>query len=229
MRVNEAESTSAALESDGFAILSSLVSHAECDKLIEAIAANPVRGPGSRSLLGIEPVLRTGVTIKRHSSIEAILSPHSQLVQCSLFAKETTTNWSVTPHQDLSIPVRERVDSPGWTGWSRKEGVWYVQPPEYVLEQLVAVRLQLDDHSSETGPLEVVPKTHSQGRLSNPDILKSALSGKCSCVVPRGGAVVMRPLLIHSSGRSRSVRPRRVLHFLFGPPLPSNLAWANAF
>jgi hypothetical protein len=52
--MHEIESTSTAFESNGFAILSSLVSHAECDHLIDAIAANPVRGAGSRSLFGIE-------------------------------------------------------------------------------------------------------------------------------------------------------------------------------
>jgi ectoine hydroxylase-related dioxygenase (phytanoyl-CoA dioxygenase family) len=227
--MNDTESTLITFESDGFAILSPFLSSAECDHLIASITAMPVRGPGSRNLLGIEAVLRAGLAIKQHPSIRAILNPNSQLVQCSLFAKEAATNWSVTPHQDLSIPVRERVDVPGWSGWSKKEGVWYVQPPESVLKQLAAVRLQLDDHALETGPLEVVPKTHALGRLSNTEILENALRGKRSCVVPRGGALVMRPLLIHSSGKSRSDQPRRVLHFLFGPSLPSNIAWANAF
>jgi hypothetical protein len=35
--------------------------------------------------------------------------------------------------------------------------------------------------------------------------------------VPRGGAMVMRPPLLHASSKSRKDLPRRVLHFVFGP------------
>lgn len=129
----------------------------------------------------------------------------------------------MTPHQDLSIPVHERCDLAGWSGWSRKEGVWFVQPPVTVLEQMVAVRLQLDDNAADTGPLEVVPGTHVMGRLSSEAIRAATASGKVPCVVERGGVVVLRPLLIHSSAKGRSAGSRRVLHFLYGPPLLSAL------
>jgi len=144
-------------------------------------------------------------------------------LQCTLFSKSDGSTWSVTPHQDLSISVHERRDVPGWSGWSRKEGAWFVQPPVAVLEQMVAVRLQLDDNAADTGPLEVVPGTHVSGRLSNDAIRAAAASGKVPCVVERGGVVVLRPLLIHSSAKGRSVGSRRVLHFLYGPPLPEHL------
>lgn len=35
------------------------------------------------------------------------------------------------------------------------------------------------------------------------------------CLVPRGGVLAMRPLLIHASSKSQSQRPRRVLHIEF--------------
>lgn len=142
-----------------------------------------------------------------------------QAVQCTLFSKSDTSAWSVTPHQDLSIPVRERHDIVGWSGWSRKEGMWFAQPPVEVLEQFVAVRLQMDDNSAETGPLEVAPGTHRMGRLSSEAIRNAAASGTVPCVVERGGVVVLRPLLIHSSAKGRMAGSRRVLHFLYGPSL----------
>jgi hypothetical protein len=38
--------------------------------------------------------------------------------------------------------------------------------------------------------------------------------------------LVMRPLLLHASSKATSLTPRRVLHFLFGPPsLPLGLEW----
>jgi hypothetical protein len=36
----------------------------------------------------------------------------------------------------------------------------------------------------------------------------------------------MRPLLLHASSKATSPVPRRVLHFVFGPPtLPLGLEW----
>jgi hypothetical protein len=58
-----------------------------------------------------------------------------------------------------------------------------------------------------------------------PNILKSALNGKCSCVVPHGSAVVMRPLLVYSSGRSlsgdiTSVWPASAIQLSVGQRIP---------
>jgi hypothetical protein len=130
----------------------------------------------------------------------------------------------VTPHQDLSVPVASRFDVRGWGGWSRKENVWFAQPPTAFLEELIAVRLQLDANASETGPLEVVPGSHAKGRLASASVSMYA-QHRIKCVVPRGGALIMRPLLIHSSGKPHSLSPRRVLHFLYGPLLPAELSW----
>jgi predicted protein tyrosine phosphatase len=42
----------------------------------------------------------------------------------------------------------------------------------------------------------------------------------------RGGALVMRPLILHASSKATSLSQRRVLHFVFGPPrLPLGLEW----
>jgi ectoine hydroxylase-related dioxygenase (phytanoyl-CoA dioxygenase family) len=148
-------------------------------------------------------------------------------VQCTLFDKAPEKNWLVALHQDLSIPVSRRVESPECSGWSEKEGQMYVQPPVAVLEQLVAVRIHLDDCLVESGALHVVPKSHSQGRLSRErveDLRRQ--NGETVVPVARGGALIMRPLILHASSKATSLAPRRVLHFVFGPPkLPLGLEW----
>ncbi len=78
-------------------------------------------------------------------------SPRLSVLQCTLFAKSTENNWLVCLHQDLSIPVAERVDSPGCHGWSEKEGGLFVQPPASVLEGVLALRLHLDDCNERNG------------------------------------------------------------------------------
>jgi hypothetical protein len=215
-------------DDDGFAIVPGLLSDDECDALARAVSVRG-EGAGSRTLLDLEIVANTGERLRNHQAIRKLLRDDHRVVQCTLFAKGAHASWSVAPHQDLSIPVDKRADIPGWSGWSNKEGVWFVQPPAAVLEQLVAVRLQLDEHASETGPLEVVPGTHGNGRLSGRDITELAARERFKCLVPRGGAVVMRPLLIHSSGKAKSPGDRRVLHYLYGSALPSGLEWARSF
>ncbi|OOG63909.1 hypothetical protein B0E46_08185 [Rhodanobacter sp. B04] len=217
----------ATFDRQGFAILPSVISEAECDRLVSAVEGADKAIAGSRRLLGVESLAHAAESIRSHPVISQFLAARSRAVQCTLFSKGLMTNWSVSPHQDLCIPVQQRVETPGWSGWSVKEGITFVQPPVHILEQLVAVRLQLDTHSSETGPLEVVPGTHLLGRLGNAEILEHASRGKYRCVVPRCGAVVMRPLIVHSSGKSVMDRRRRILHFLFGPPLPIGLGWAE--
>ena len=72
----------------------------------------------------------------------------------------------VVRHQDLSIPVAERVDCLECHEWSQKKGELFVQPPTSVLEEMVAVRLHLEDCDERNGALRVVPGSHRFGRLT---------------------------------------------------------------
>ena len=49
-----------------------------------------------------------------------------------------------------------------------------------------------------------------------------------ACCVPKGGVLLMHPLLLHSSSRLLS-GTRKVLHFVYGPAeLPTPMEWANS-
>ena len=129
------------------------------------------------------------------------------------FNKSAEANWLVAWHQDLAIAVRERVDVPGFEAWSVKEGVPHVQPPAEVLQRMLTVRIHLDDADGENGALRVIAGTHRLGRLSAEQIAAlRAEREETLCVAAAGDALLMRPLLLHASGRSTSDRPRRVLH-----------------
>jgi ectoine hydroxylase-related dioxygenase (phytanoyl-CoA dioxygenase family) len=160
----------------------------------------------------------------------ACLPEDASAAQCTLFDKTPAKNWLVALHQDLSIPVAARVDSPECTGWSEKEGQLYVQPPLSVLEKLLAVRIHVDACPPESGALRVVPGSHAFGRLE-PGRAAAIRNeqGEQVIPVPRGGALLLRPLLLHASSKTLGSRPRRVLHFLFGTRmLPSGLVWQTA-
>lgn len=130
-------------------------------------------------------------------------------------------------HQDLSIPVADRVDARELRGWSDKDGSLFVQPPVSLLQTLLAVRLHLDPCQADDGPLRVVPASHTQGVLATDSAkaLRDA-AGDMACHADTGTALVMRPLLLHASSKTRGTSRRRVLHFVFGPAqLPWGLRW----
>jgi ectoine hydroxylase-related dioxygenase (phytanoyl-CoA dioxygenase family) len=184
-------------------------------------------GAGSRRLLDEAWCRHLATVLRGDARINSLLPRSALAVQCTLFHKSPTKNWLVALHQDLSIPVKARVDGLECSGWIEKEGQVYVQPPVSVLEQLVAVRVHIDDSQVESGALRVVPKSHLEGRL-NKDQVETLRSKDGETVVPvaRGGVLIMRPLLLHASSKATSHDPRRVLHFVFGPPkLPLGLEW----
>jgi ectoine hydroxylase-related dioxygenase (phytanoyl-CoA dioxygenase family) len=96
-----------------------------------------------------------------------------------------------------------------------------------VLESIVAVRLHLDDCNERNGALRVVPGSHRLGRLSSDEAHREREArGDRFVSVPKGGAMIMRPLLLHASSKSSVASPRRVLHFVYGPTaLPEGLRW----
>jgi hypothetical protein len=156
------------------------------------------------------------------------LIPHDACaVRCTYFTKSSAHNWLVALHQDLSIPVADRIDSEHCSGWSRKEGGLFVQPPSSFLEDILAVRIHLDDTNDESGALRIVPGSHALGRLT-PEAIQRIRDelGEVTVPVLRGGGMVMRPLLLHASQKVCVDWPRRVLHFVYGPSqLPCGLRW----
>ncbi len=219
--------TPASFDDQGFAIVEGVLDGAGCDAAIEALAGVPLDSAGSRRLLDQPWCAALAGRLRNHAAVAPLLPARAAAVQCTLFDKSPERNWLVSLHQDLSIPVHERVEALGLTGWSEKEGVTYVQPPHEVLASLVAVRLHLDDCGADNGPLRVVPRSQALGLIS--DGMLASRRGEfraIDCPVPRGGVLAMRPLLLHASSKARSPGHRRVLHFVFGPAhLPLGLRW----
>ena len=134
-------------------------------------------------------------------------------INATLFDKWAGANWLVTWHQDTALPLRRRHSVPGWTGWSEKGGVLYAHAPASVLEQVVAIRVHLDDSTAENGPLRVLPGTHRLGVLDRDTIARTATKvSAVDCLVPRGGLLIMRPLLVHASSKMTTDQRRRVIH-----------------
>jgi len=218
----------AAFDADGFVVLPQLLSPTELERV--AAAMSDRADVGARDLLAAGWCADLSRRVQADARVQDALPRAHVPVQCTSFEKSAQRNWLVPVHQDLSIPVALRVDHPALTGWSNKDGTWFVQPPVEVLAQMVALRLHIDDCGLADGPLNVVPGSHRHGRLDDAQaIALRDAHGTVACPVPRGGAMLMRPLLLHALSKATGTSRRRVLHFLFGPArLPHGLAWAHA-
>lgn len=215
------------LDVDGYVIEPLVIPASVCEEAVDLVTRLSCESAGTRTLLDEPMIEDVSLKLRAHPGVAALLPTDAVIAQCTLFSKGVGANWSVAAHQDLSIPVARRIDAADCAGWSFKQGIWFVQPPEHVLEDLVAIRLQLDHESPDGGPLRVVPGSHRLGRTPAAGLAgRLRASDWFDCVVPRGGVLAMKPLLVHSSQKATRGVARRVLHFLFGPPtLPYGLEW----
>ncbi|MFC3122104.1 phytanoyl-CoA dioxygenase family protein [Agaribacter flavus] len=156
------------------------------------------------------------------------LSGAAQFVRAILFNKTPENNWLVTWHQDKTVAVSNKLEKHGWGPWSIKDGTHHVQPPVYVLDQMVTFRIHLDDTSLKNGCLKVVPNSHQLGILNSGEIQAYVHShDTIACEAPSGSALVMRPNILHSSSKAISPSQRRVLHLEYSSfPLPNGISWA---
>ena len=216
------------VEQDGFAIVSRAIEVDEQRELLFTIG--PVSGAGRRGLLALPAVAK----LARSTRLLDLLRPHLPSepfpVRAIYFDKSPDTNWLVPWHQDLTLALRTRAEVPGFGPWSTKDGIPHVQPPVELLQQMMTVRLHLDDTDESNGALRVLPGSHRLGRLSSERIQE--LRGQQPdflCAASAGDALLMRPLLLHASSRSTSTRHRRVLHIEYAAfTLPNELEWNEA-
>lgn len=199
----------------GFAILPALFSHEYLDRLLEEINELAPRRSraGIRHALGLSPVAAAARQPELIGVARGVLGPDAFPFRATLFDKSPAANWLVVWHQDTALPLRQRVDLPGWGPWSVKEGIDYAHAPSTALTQVLALRVSCDDSTLVNGPLRVLPGTHTLGVLSDDSLHDlSTQIAPVDCVVPKGGVVAMRPLVVHASSKSQTEMPRRVLH-----------------
>ncbi|WP_367317780.1 phytanoyl-CoA dioxygenase family protein [Microbulbifer spongiae] len=152
----------------------------------------------------------------------------ASLVRVILFNKTEETNWFVTWHQDRTVAVSEKFEKENWQPWSIKDGIYHVQPPVEVLNQMVTFRIHLDNTDLENGCLKVLPNSHKLGILDHAAIQEYTKNHDfVTCKAPAGSALVMRPHILHSSSRGSNPSQRRILHLEYSSyTLPAGITWA---
>jgi ectoine hydroxylase-related dioxygenase (phytanoyl-CoA dioxygenase family) len=212
----------AALSERGFATIPCVFTAHEISTLLGQISAQSLM----RSRAGFRHALRNGAVaaFARQTRLAAlaanILGSAAVPYRATIFDKSPTSNWLVVWHQDTALPILERRDVAGWGPWSMKDSITYAHAPAAALERVVALRVHLDDSAADNGPLRVLPGTHAQGVLDDGAIHRLASEVEpVDCLVPLGGVIAMKPLIVHASSKSRSSQPRRVLHIEYAPSL----------
>jgi len=164
---------------------------------------------------------------KLKATIRHIFGDNFFVVKSIYFDKPETSNWYVSYHQDLTISVDKKLDLNGFGPWTVKQNQFAVQPPLDILENIFTIRIHLDKTNENNGALKVISGSHLKN-IYRPETIDWTIESETICNVDKGGVMVMKPLLLHSSNRTTNNQKRRVIHIEFSnKELPTDLKWAE--
>lgn len=222
---------------NGFATINDIYTTEEVGKILEQISqakSDKETFRKSTDLFAIRQFLKeipSVVDIVFNDNLKSVLTQlfgdKYFVVKSIYFDKPKTSNWYVSYHQDLTISVDKKLELKGYEFWTTKQNQFAVQPPLEVLQNIVTVRIHLDETDENNGALKVIPDSHSKG-IYRPETIDWTVENEVSCNVSKGGIMLMKPLLLHSSDRTTNNRQRRVIHIeISNQELPTELSWAE--
>lgn len=222
---------------EGFTVINGIYSDAEVNtivKVIETVDTSGATFRKSADLFAIRQFLKEVpdtlpllLNDKLKEVIASIFGSDYFIVKSIYFDKPGTSNWFVAYHQDLTISVDRKTELLGYGPWTVKQNQFAVQPPLAILENIYTIRIHLDDTNQDNGALKVVPKSHRK-QIYRPETVDWNSETEVTCNVSKGGVMIMKPLLLHSSGRTVNNAKRRVIHIEFSSvQLPEALQWAE--
>lgn len=214
----------------GYAILNKVYTKREIAQINRAMAdlEQDERSYAHRDILTKKPELKQLLFNENLQRIVQEMDKKAFMVKSLYFDKPQTGNWFVSWHQDVPIAVSERKEVEGYEKWTLREGIHSVRPPLSINQNMFTIRIHLDDTSESNGALKVLPGSHKK-QFSHEEmklITENAVEVVCS--VGAGGVQLMSPLLLHSSGRTKNQKRRRVLHLEFASvELDGGLEWRD--
>lgn len=225
------------LKETGFTTVESIYSDTEIEQIIMAIShadSNKETFRKSNDLFAIRQFLKEIPEVANYifnHKLKKIISEYfgtnSFVVKSIYFDKPETSNWYVAYHQDLTISVNQKIEIENFGPWTIKQNQFAVQPPIEFLENMYTIRIHLDDTDENNGALRVIPKSHVK-KIYRPETIDWTTENESICKVAKGGIMIMKPLILHSSGRTTNNNKRRVIHIEFSnTELPDGLHWAE--
>ena len=222
---------------EGFAVVENIFTPVEINNLLSVISQADTSKPTFRKtndLFAIRQFLKEVpdavaqvFNSKMNDLIVQLFGKEYFAVKSIYFDKPENSNWFVAYHQDLTISVDKKTDLAGYGPWTVKQDYFAVQPPLNIPEDNFTIRIHLDDADEGNGALKVIPKSHLKG-IYRAETIDWDIEEEKICNVPAGGIMIMKPLLLHASGRSTNGDKRRVVHIEFSRSLlPANLNWSE--
>ena len=227
------------LEADGFSVVESVFNAAEVQRMIgeleSAIAADVKSSIKSRgkvyaarnlidSIPDVQSFYRAGRLVEL---LTEDLTARFGLVRVLYFDKPSDRSWYLPWHKDLTIAVKDNtLATTHFSKPTRKAGVDHVEASEQLLENMLTLRIHLDEVTTSNGPLEVIPGSHASGKTVQP-----AEQEAVKILVNAGDVLAMRPMISHASGHTEpegNLR-RRILHLEFSATeyLPDGYQWSH--
>lgn len=221
----------------GFSTIRAVYTDEEVEKIIDTIArvdTSKETFRKSNDLFAIRQFLKEIPEIqslvfnkKLKQIIHEVFGENYFVVKSIYFDKPETSNWYVAYHQDLTISVDKKVEIENFGPWTVKQNQFAVQPPVEILENIFTLRIHLDDTDENNGALRVIEKSHLK-KIYRPETIDWAKEKATTCIVEKGGAMIMKPLILHSSNRTTNNKKRRVIHIEFSDiNLPNALNWSE--
>ena len=227
----------AALAADGYSIIENIYTPAEIYQLLTMISSADTSADTFRKSAGLFAIrqflkeLPAAADLIFNGRLKALLhelcGPGYFVVKSIYFDKPGDSNWYVAYHQDLTVSLDQKLDMPGYGPWTVKQAQFAVQPPVHIMQNITTFRIHLDDTDEANGALRILRGSHAHG-IVRPETIDRAAWPEINCNVKQGGVMVMKPLLLHSSGKTTNKRSRRVIHIEFSShELADGLTWSE--
>lgn len=225
------------IEEKGFTVIPDIFSNNEIDTIITNIENTEKNNTSFRKSAGLFAIRHFLNEIpqaqalilneKLKQIINELFGNDYFIVKSIYFDKPQNSNWFVSYHQDLTISTDKKSEIEGYGPWTTKNNLFAVQPPIAVLQNIYTVRIHLDDTDENNGALKVVPGSHNK-EIYRPETINWDVETATTCPVTKGGIMIMKPLLLHSSSRTTNGNQRRVIHIEFASTkLAEPLNWAE--
>ena len=227
------------LATDGYYTIEGAISAVQCDQLLAQIQTASRLNQGSirsskgtvyaaRNLIDclddlVPLVQSTGLD----SHLKREIGNDCGLVRVLYFDKPSDRSWSLPFHKDLTIAVQDNsLPTEHFSKPTRKSGVDHVEASEQLLQNMLTLRIHLDEVTDANGPLQVIPGSHQSGKT-----VVAYDREAVKILVDRGDVLAMRPMIAHGSGHTDPDKQlhRRILHLEFcgTPDLPDGYQWKH--
>ncbi len=167
------------------------------------------------SVLSILPDLNPFlINLNLKKVIESLGRDYS-LMRSTFYDNRISKPESIVWQQRNRISLREKTETKGYSDWKSEDGGFSAVLPDQILQDLVVVRIHIDDSDENNGGLKIFKGSHSQ-ILDEAAIKVISENGLPSnCEILSGGIQIIKPLLLQSEFERKTSKKNRIVELVF--------------